>query len=120
MAVTTPSKTFDVSGGKLLQSPLENYLEKQREKIRNIKNQEKKGVGTLQEYQLVIEKKDGMEFADGLIFGNCHQREGHNKLNGAFQRCETVFLCGDIAKHAEEKVRMKQVEKHPRQQLNLN
>ena len=88
-----------------------------REKIRNIKEEEKQVIGTLQEYQSMIKTKDGMEYADGPMCGNCHQREGHNKLNCAYQRCETVFLCGDIAKHAEEKARMKQVEKHHRELL---
>ena len=109
--VATP-KTAAIIGGKLFQSPLEKYLEKQREKIINIKEEEKKVMGTLQEYQLAIKNKNGVGHANGPMCGNCHQREGHNKLNCPYQQCETVFLCGDISKHAEEKARMKQVEKN--------
>jgi hypothetical protein len=72
-------------------------------------------MGTLQEYQSAIKKKVG--YVDGPMCGNCRQREGHNKLNCPYQKCETVFLCGDIAKHPEEKARMKQVEKNHRELL---
>ena len=114
--VATP-KTAAIIGGKLFQSPLEKYLEKQREKIINIKEEEKQVMGTLQEYQLAIKNKNGVGHANGPMCGNCHQREGHNKLNCPYQQCETVFLCGDISKHAEEKARMKQVEKNQRELL---
>lgn len=97
------------------QSPLEKYLEKQRDSIRNVKEKEKHVMGTLQEYQSAIKKKVG--YVDGPMCGNCRQREGHNKLNCPYQKCETVFLCGDIAKHPEEKARMKQVEKNHRELL---
>jgi hypothetical protein len=112
--VDTP-KTAEIIGGKLFQSPLEKYLEKQRDSIRNVKEKEKRVMGTLQEYQSAIKKKVG--YVDGPMCGNCHQREGHNKLNCPYQKCETVFLCGDIAKHPEEKTRMKQVEKNHRELL---
>ena len=60
-------KTAEIIGGKLFQSPLEKYLEKQRDSIRNVKEKEKCVMGTLQEYQSAIKKKVG--YVDGPMCG---------------------------------------------------
>lgn len=116
--VATP-KTADVIESKLFQSPLENYLEKQRDKINNVRAEERQVRETLEECQSVIKKDKSLNagHVDGPMCGNCHQRQGHIKLNCPYPKCETVFHCGDIAKHAEQKSRMKQVERRHKELL---
>ena len=73
--------------------------------------------GTLQDYKSVMKKKGSAGQGDGPMCSNCHQREGHNRLNCPYNECKTFFYCGDITKHANEKATMKQVENRHRQLL---
>ena len=114
-----PETSFAViDSGKLFKSPLEKYLEKQRDTLKTSKEREKQVLATLQEYNSVNKKQGSVgQGDDGPICSNCHQRKGHNRLNCHYNECQSFFHCGDINKHSEEKMRMKEVDRQHRELL---
>jgi hypothetical protein len=93
----------------LFQSPLEKFLEKQRENMSSLQVREKQISSYIANYPTANTARGSVK--GGTTCSNCHRQEGHNRLNCPYNSCETVFHCGAINKHPEEKAKLKEYEK---------
>lgn len=95
----------------LFKSPLEKFLQSQRERLSSLTVKEKEISHSIANYPKPKANVSRGSDGAGPTCSNCHRQEGHNRLNCPYNKCETVFHCGAINKHPEEKSNLKEYEK---------
>ena len=92
-------------------SPLEKFLESQKEKLRRLEEDEKKVVENINVFQMNKNTRSANTGQSGPTCSNCHRQERHNRLNCPYFTCDTSFHCGAINRHPEEKAQLKEYQK---------
>jgi hypothetical protein len=82
-------------------SPLEKFLESQKQKLRCLEEDERKIVERINVFQ--VKKNTSLTANIGPTCSNCHRQECHNRLNCPYFACDTLFHCGAINRHPDEK-----------------
>ena len=92
-------------------SPLEKFLESQKEKLRRLEEDEKKVVENINVFQMNKNTRSANTGQSGPTCSNCHRQERHDRLNCPYFTCDTSFHCGAINRHPEEKAQLKEYQK---------
>lgn len=103
------AKCDGLGAKSLFKSPLEKYIETLKHNLLEAKNKEKRVSEWLQERRSFENKKKSER--EGPMCSNCHRREGHNRLNCPYEKCDSFVHCGDSSKHPEAKSEVKDVER---------
>jgi hypothetical protein len=105
---TNPPKTINH------RSPLERYLADAETQVSKQAAMVQKAQDRVDRFELAIPivAKPKVSPSCGL----CHRREKHNRVNCPYKpyKCESVFTCGDLEKHKDEKDELKRLQ----QELN--
>lgn len=83
--------------------PLDRYVKKQNNAVKDIADQLKRKRQEFEKFENRLKNAEKQNAGVLTTCGHCHLRLGHTKRSCTFSPCRSVFSCGQLSKHSQEK-----------------
>ena len=91
--------------------PLDRFLQKQKETVANLTLELDHENRELEKFDEQIQRASDQNIGKSNVCGKCHLKLGHTKKVCSFSPCKSVFSCGILSKHSEQKAKKTALEK---------